>query len=221
MNHDEMFDRVLIECGQFRINKNSVELNIDAFVTLIRSSLGTYNRQRPATKRYNLYSPTRRYIFTENTTSEEGIQIGIPEEIVDAIPLTFAGVPYYYFTDRHTWELDKKTYPFVYDNPSIWLPMVGNYDIKSMHDHVVREEVIEGEKIYHVDTIGHKEDVFFKLLAGKFLMGLARSRRAFILNDVPITTDADTLYSEGQAMEEKAEEDLSEKVGKWYLAWGG
>ena len=77
-----------------------------------------------------------------------------------------------------------------------------------------------GDKIeYRVDTITDADDEFFEILTGKFMKALGRSRRAFTINELPITMDASELVSEGDEMIRAAEESLVEKEMKLYLAY--
>ena len=58
------------------------------------------------------------------------------------------------------------------------------------------------------------------LVRGMFLKGIGRSRRAFTLNELPILMDAGDLISEGEALVEKAEQQMQNHQ-KFRLASGG
>ncbi len=73
---------------------------------------------------------------------------------------------------------------------------------------------------YFVDYIedDNDNDLFFKLCLAKFKKQLGGSRRAFTLEEFPITNDADSLISDAQQEEQEAMEELIEGSAA-DLAW--
>jgi hypothetical protein len=70
---------------------------------------------------------------------------------------------------------------------------------------------------YDLPDITYKDHRFLKLVMGRFMQGLGRSRKAFILNDLPITSDAVEMVSSGREIENEAKTEMEEN-GKWYMA---
>jgi len=208
-----MFQRVLLESGQF-ILKEKVELDVEAFKVLVNQVLSIYNHYVPIEKHlFKEVNYSRQYIFTDTNTVE-----GVPENIVDLIPVRIWGVYPFYLRgyDRPKTYLDIKIeFPWEYRKPILTVPVSAEYDLHAIYFHKMRE----ANCIVQVDTIDDTHQEFFRLLTGKFLKALGRSRRAFTLTDLPITIDADNLVREGEEMEMKAMENISSNVMKWYLAW--
>jgi len=69
-----------------------------------------------------------------------------------------------------------------------------------------------------IPEIDFSSTSFLDLVEGRFLISLARSRRAFTIADMPITTDADVLVTEGQTLLDETLNDLGETNSSWFLA---
>ena len=70
---------------------------------------------------------------------------------------------------------------------------------------------------YDLPGITHRDHRFLKLMQGRFMQALGRSRKAFTLNDLPITSDAAEMVSSGKEIETEAITEINES-GKWWLA---
>jgi hypothetical protein len=70
---------------------------------------------------------------------------------------------------------------------------------------------------YDIPHITSRDHRFLKLVQGRFMQALGRSRKAFILNDLPITSDAPEMVSTGKEIEKEAIDEMNES-GKWYMA---
>lgn len=83
---------------------------------------------------------------------------------------------------------------------------------------MISDETVNKPKNYEILTITDDDIRFFKLLTARFMKGLASSRRAFTMTDIPLLTDATDLMSDAKAMEEEVKKELQENQ-KWWLAW--
>lgn len=223
MQIDEIFERVLIESGQYLVTNEQHTLSQpDRFVFLIRSTLGTYSNYFPLDDKFNATSTGNTILFNDSSNA-----YGIPAWISSVVPLgggsgslppsiqNILGVsnnsPYLNVKCPFSWR---------YRKPKLYLPYDGVFDIIAMYKHKVTETVTEDSAtIYSVDTISHDSGTFFKLLTSKFLTALARNRRAFTLTPLEITSDADILIVEAEEMGRSAVENLHENHNKWYRAW--
>jgi len=70
---------------------------------------------------------------------------------------------------------------------------------------------------FDIPNISTKDRNLLKLILGRFFQSLGTSRNTFILNEVPVTSNASELISRGEKLEEKAIEDMQAQ-GKWYIA---
>lgn len=221
-----MFQRVRIESGQYLVPVETLELDRDRFRVLVDACIQTYSKQHPVELKYNLDITSRSFTFVAGTIAD-GNTIGIPQDVLDIVPITIAGLSPFFlreFEERTSRDLDDKvSFPWEYRQQvnTLFVPIQGRYDISSIHDHIIREEGdTASTKEFFVDTITFRDDAFFKLLQGKFLMALAHSRRAFTLQDLPILTDAAELVGDAKLMIEEATTSLNEEESKWWLAWG-
>jgi len=212
MTLQEIFDRVLLESSQFIVRAENLEVKIDKFVVLVRSVLGKYSRYAPESRKFNINASVRTYTFTGD----------IPDWISNVVPVRIAGVPLWQLMDSFAYKFKKVEAPWEYRNPILYLPSPGIYDIVAVYKHaVVKDGNTSDLDSYNLSTIDDGADVFFKLLTGRFLQIVGRSRRAFTVEDFPITDDASELVSEGKEMEDEAKEELTEEFGDFYLSYGG
>jgi len=217
----DMFERVLLNSGQFQISQDRIEINIDRFKTLVDQVVGIYNHYDPIDKHIFIeINTSRQYTFQIDTVTPDGP----PDNIVEIIPVRISGVYPFYLRDydRPKSNLDVKTeFPWEYRKPTITIPIQGEYDMHVIYWHkVIKDESVNPIQ-YRVDTIDDSYNEFMKLLTAKFMIGLALSRRAFTVNDLPITTDATTLADNGRELEKEAMEEIKTNKHKFYLAWRG
>lgn len=216
MKLTEIFEHVLIESGQFLIPSEKLELKIDPFRMLAARVLGDYTPYKPLVVNRNLdITGSRQFTFTEANTPE-----GVPEWISDLVPIRVSGVyPFYLRRDQtQSTELEiKSQYPYKYRKPTLTVPIEGTYDVERVHYHKL---IGTSPETYEIPQLGlHHDEEFFDMLTGRFMMALGRSRTAFTLQPIEISTDAETLTSEGKDLYESTKNDLEENKSKFYLAW--
>lgn len=235
---DEIFRRVLVDSGQFLVPSEVIEMDRDKFLVLVRSKVRIYNKNHPHEKRFNLDMQDRALTFEASDMSDEdcpnhgtrdvlGNPVGIPDSIVDVVPVRISGISPFFlreFSENKSPFLNNPTeFPWEYRKPTLYVPIQGNMDVHAIYNHKIEENTSlskDHKDYYFIDTLDEiHHDVFFDLVTGGFLKGLGRSRRAFTVQELPITTDAETLVEEGKEMEERAREQLYEEDSKWYLAW--
>lgn len=218
MNLNEMFDVVLVMSGQFLIPDSVIELRVDKFKKLVENCLGVWNNYNPIDRHvYINLQNGRQYTFTDND------EFGIPQNIVDLQPIRISGVAPFFLSEYgrlgDAMEV-KKQFPWEYRKPTLTVPLTAEFDLHCIYNHRLEvDNSTGGEPAYKCTTISENDDEFFKMLTGRFMQSLGRSRRAFTLNELPITTDGGELVSEGKQMEDEAIADLVENKSKWYLAW--
>lgn len=217
MEINEIFQYVLDQSGQFIISPDNIELNVNRFVSLTKLALSTYSRYNPhIVHLFKSLEGDRQYEFTEANTPE-----GIPDNISDIIPARVSGLPPFFLRNPDSDVEIKTQFPWKYRKPVLTVPVDAKYDITAVYNHRLKKETDSyGKTLWTVDTINIEEDeVFFDLLTGRFLRGLGSSRRAFTMDDLPITTDSADLVSDGKDMEERALEALKNEKHAFYLAW--
>lgn len=224
----DMWNRVLIEAGQYILDPHAVELDVDRFLVPVKSVLGKLNKYMPPYENFNVNLESERY-FEFQDINPAGVPDGIPDWIAKAKVIRFFGTAPYYLREEfkaksHTSDLDKTSFPIEYRKPKLWVPIGGVYDVLAVYKHKLTYEEVGGKKKYKVDTINDTDgdfENFFDLLTAKFMITLGRNRRAFTIDDLPITTDADTMISDGEEKLAEALESLIENDSNWFLSLGG
>ena len=138
MNIRDIFDRVLVESGQFIIPSSDIELDQDKFKVLVNAVLGVYNKYCPIVKKCNIdISAGRDFVFTKDTISLTGELIGIPDLVTDITPVRISGISPFYlreFQEQKSKYLNAKAnWPWSYSLPHLDLPLQAQYDIETTH----------------------------------------------------------------------------------------
>jgi len=221
MTLQEIFDRVMIEAGQFLISSDEIELDQRKFKTLVERSLAYYSRYSPVVDHILVdieNSESRQFTFDDTM-----YRYGIPDFIADLIPIRVSGVVPYYLReyDRPRSNLDIKVeFPWVYRKPVLTVPTNAQFDIKAVYKHKLKNIGTDKTPLWDVATISDDDQEFIDLITGRFMIAVGRQRRAFTINELPIQVDASTLVSEGQEKERTAKEEIQNNKIKFYLSWG-
>lgn len=119
-------------------------------------------------------------------------------------------------------QMEKSNFPWVYQNNTLYIPYSADVEIIAFWNHpiIIDEADANNPERINLPTISYNDDQFLDLLQGMFLRALGVSRRAFTLNDLPLTTDGADIASEGQSLEEAAMEEIRNNKSKFYLAYG-
>lgn len=213
MKIEEIWERIRVRSGQFILAKANIELDVDNFRTLVEDALSEYNKSRPFEKHYNIFiGNPRNFRFTPEFDDEVS---RVPDWIAEATPARGFSSSSSVFSPMtggmsNSELIDPLQAPWKYRKPLLSVSISGDHSITAVYNHVVTSvEEDNGNVYWECKTIDVNEDPwFFKLLQGMFLQGIGRSRRAFTMGDMPILMDGDQLFSEGQAIEEKALEDI-------------
>lgn len=239
MNLKDMFDRVLLKSGQYVLSSKKLDINIDAFRLLVEDSLAVYSRYSPHDVLINreIYYP-RQYDFSKaNATSLDATKsVGLPEEVVGRIPDWIATAnPMRYGggsiggillreaqINGQNELIDPIQSPWTYDKPCLTVSHSARYEIRCVFKHRVEEvkqTTPDDPKHYEVKTISEDDQAFLDHVRSQFMIGVARSRRAFTINDLPITMDADQMVADATELETKSIENMS-NYQKFYLTQG-
>jgi hypothetical protein len=228
VNIEVIFEKIMLMSGQFLINTNRIEVDVDRFRHLVDDALARYSKHSPYDRHFSVRMIKRSVRFTDemicNLTGED--HLGVPDWVSDVMPIRLHGLnPFKLFKNLDPTgnpELVQKTQlPFVYRKPELYVSLSSEMDVHAVWKHKVREVQLErGGFEYIVPTIDTHDIIFFQLLQGMFLSSIGRSRRAFTLQDLPIAMDASEIASEGQEIVDKAIEEIEDHQ-KFYLAWGG
>lgn len=228
LNIKDIFEEVLIRSGQFILAPSNIELNIERFRRIVESTLAVYGRYSPHEEHISFYAMASRQVdlsddriagltqkpwltkapkFVSDCTPERQVPLGITKVFPGLEP---GNNPELY---------DKQQAPFEYRKPYLYLPFSARWDIHACFEHPLYAVTgDDGKTEYFLPTITLSDQAFIDYLMGLFLLGIGRSRRAFTLNDLPITMDASDIASEGKEMRDEALE-FMQNHQKFYLAW--
>jgi hypothetical protein len=226
MTLKELFDRILLRSGQFVMARSRVELNEDSFKLLAEEALAIYSKHNPIEKYFHVeVNDNRTYTFTEANTCGAGI----PRQVSSVTPIRIIGVNPWILRQRFGISLSnadtqldiRQECPYEYRAPRLTLPYSGEFEVLVWYRHEVKKmDNPDGTISYDLPTIEASDNNFLDLTRGMFLEGLGRSRRAFTLNDLPITMDADRIADEGKELVENARQAIAQ-ASKFYLSFGG
>ena len=229
----EVFERVVIDSGQFLLNSDELELKRDQFAILCRSVLSTYSRYVPVPHLFTLdCTAVRNHTFTKETTKWEEFPEGkVPDNVNDVIPTGGSFVfPMFFMQYFQLGGLTQSSqaqssirntqpYPWTYRKPTLTIAMNARIDVYTIIKQQVREVITDGNTEYFLDGINGDDGLFFDLMTARFLKAIGRQRRSFTLQDVSLIVDAPQLVAEGDALEKETIKNLEDN-NNWFLAWG-
>lgn len=213
----DMITRVLVQNGQHLVDPTAIEISPEKFKYLVLDVLARVSKYDPIVKKFAITTNKTNVDFTDSSDP-----LGIPLWISKVVPITsyntlslshFSRPPYYYTKDP----VDKVSFPVEYRKPTLYLPYEGTFDVVACYRHIIEGTTPND---YTVVSIDDYSDTFFKLLSAAFLKSLAMSRRAFTLDPVEISTDANDMISDAKTMEEEGMKDLIENDSDFTLSWG-
>lgn len=223
---DELTDLVFLESGEFIIGDlDALNLDREKFWLLSKRVLGVYNKYRAYTVNHNITVSAGLYVYTTSST------YGIPSWISAVVPVQVTNVIdiYRYHQKAVSEKIDEYTlleiprgFEWRYEDPKLYVTEDGIMDVTEHHNHDYTETTTDGGVLTGVafSTLDITEDRFFiDLLVARFMIAVGRSRRAFTLNDLPITMDASELVTEGNELWDRTIEKL-EETGRWWDAIG-
>lgn len=119
-------------------------------------------------------------------------------------------------------QMQKSEFPWVYQHKTLYIPYSADVEVVAFFGHPIINVEADSDtpEKWDLPTIDYDEDTFLDLLQGMFLKAVGMSRKAFTLNDLPLTTDGAEIASEGLSLEERAMEELKNDKSKFYLAYG-
>ena len=182
MNYNDICDAILLETGQWIAGLEPTMLNKSQMDLLIKRELAQYSRYYPKITRVTRHISDT-YEFTlqvDKVIPDQIISVRRPKDFKHSLffGVNPGSVPY------SRWKYNKPVLT-VYSVPDLY-----HIEFSSPH-------VYENNEILSISEI---DTVFLNMVQAKFMMAVGRSRRMFVLSDLPFQMDAESMYSEGKEM---------------------
>lgn len=201
ITYQDILYSVLLETGQWIGGLEATAISKQQMDIIIKRELGQYSRFIPN-------------VVTR--TIPIGGQYRFSEEVDGQIPLQVTSVAAENNAYTAGYRRGNNTIGisnWQYNAPVLQLRFPGVSDrlyiVTYTVPHVYRDDVIQ--------TIDIENQKFMSLVAARFMITLGRSRRAFLLNDLPFQMDSDMLITEGQDLYERTMQDIMTN-SSFYLA---
>lgn len=193
LTYDELIDLTLTETGQFIVDLDTTMLDCKKIELMIERELNWFSKYYPVRKRASLFLFDGKQ-FTEEQDKEIPFNILSIQRAYNQNSTTFLmwGRPRF----RNT--------AFTYNNGILNLMgESGVYDVEySVYHKYDRENQC-------IETLT-SESPFVNLFIAKFMISIGRSRKAFLLNDLPLSMDSDSMVGEGQELYQSTREYIME-----------
>jgi hypothetical protein len=105
----------------------------------------------------------------------------------------------------HKWSYTSNTGRLSFEFPQ------GTYRVKYAVSHAIDESDLS------VPTLSYEDDLFLDLFTADMMISVGRSRRTFILNDLPFQVDYDAMVSEGEDLKAATIEMLRERSQQFLI----
>lgn len=237
MKLSEIIETTLVDSGQFIVGDiEAMFLDTEKFWLLVQTVLVTYQRHRPY-KWNETVQVSKTHTFTEqfeddSVPEEQRIKTKtIPEWVSEVLPVGVGNVYNNNFALNNVANAaatgfsrsearEPMQWVWKYTKPTLYIPYTGRVDILCVSKYICNKEFSTGGDLRDVDIVGLEHSrIFMDMVTGKFMQAIGRSRRAFTLDDLPVTSDSDSLVSEGKELYDNAYE-LLEDRNDWSLAIG-
>lgn len=198
LTYQELTETALLRTGQYILDIEDIEIDKNRLELIIKSELQWFSQYNPVRKQKDFIL----YDDKEFTVERDGV---IPLNITNirrrryqAYPLFNASVGRFATSSRWRYVAPYLTFQYPKDI----------YTVDYYAPHTYKDEGIE--------TLDFSSN-FVDLFVARFMIAIGSGRASFVLNDIPITTNATDLLSEGKELLQ-ATQDLIRETSSYHLA---
>lgn len=198
LTYQELTETALLRTGQYILDIEDIEIDKNRLELIIKSELQWFSQYNPVRKQKDFIL----YDDKEFTAERDGV---IPLNITNirrrryqAYPLFNASVGRFATSLRWRYVAPYLTFQYPKDI----------YTVDYYAPHTYKDEGIE--------TLDFSSN-FVDLFVARFMIAIGSGRASFVLNDIPITTNATDLLSEGKELLQ-ATQDLVRETSSYHLA---
>jgi len=214
---------ILIESGEHLFSDvDQIQLNMNAFWRLTQRVLKFYEKFVPVTKELQLNIWTTPYNFLSYPPYIDpysGLAYHVPEWISRVViaQLAISILSFYY--GRAV--IGPMNLVSRYFKPVLYVSFTGQFQVRAHYPYTCEEVRDPQGNMTNVNLheISESDYRFINLLKWNFLRSVARSRKAFLLNEVPVISDAQETYAEASNEIKLAEDDIRQ-AGNWWESIG-
>jgi len=201
MRLTDLINEIMLISGEFIVGDlANTQIDVPLFYALVKRTLRDYSRWKPRTAVHKVQLNSNSYQFDTNDKPAS-------VQSVSTVPFGILMSGFHGSSSVNYWEYNRET--GVLDV----VGLLGAVNITAHYDTYPTVETRDETTGVLIDAEisgVRQETLFLDLLQGNFLIALGRSRRAFTLNDLPVSMDADQLVGEGQSLVEQTIERLQD-----------
>ncbi|GEK07991.1 hypothetical protein PPEP_a4242 [Pseudoalteromonas peptidolytica F12-50-A1] len=210
---EELIDYVMIETGGFIMGDlEMTQIDKHQFHLIVKRALGIYNKYCPQSKRL-IVDCDKTYDFTTSP-------LGRPNWVSNVTPLDHESAIAELVYGR---SIINKPPVWEYQEPTLFIAgSAGKYDVTALYFHDITDIMFdENNRVTtcNLPSISYDDVLFLDLLVSYSLLAIGRSRRAFTLQDFPVSMDGKLLVYEGRLMLKNTKRRLQEQ-SRWHHAIG-
>lgn len=198
LTYDQLLDTALLQTGQYILSSEEIEIDKPKLEELIKKELAWFSAYNPIRK-------TGDFILYNDKEFTEEIDGVIPVNITNIRRKQNTAYPLFaHSLGRFTTSLRWRYY-----SPFLTFQYPRNiYTVDYFAPHTYENEVIKT-----LDSSSNFVDLFI----ARFMIALGRGRSSFVLNDIPIVTNADGLISDGKELLDNTRQ-LIQETSSFHLA---
>lgn len=219
----ELIDYVLLESGQYMAPLEATLLTDTHVARIVTRELSLYSKYRPVSREVFVSANVSGEVNFKTLSTDEKerdipmmiTNVRVPHGEYGISPAAIANYSYSPVTRERL--VEAPTSNFDYRKPILYLAGSGGYKLTAHYSRYFDYAEINGKLDGVISDISFEDDhLFVEMLIGKFLQYVGRSRRAFTIDNLPITYDSSEMVSEGQEKYNEAYRVLTEENSKWY-----
>ncbi len=213
-------EQVMLDSGHFILSSmDDVLIDSTMFLSLVKRELNVYQKHRPFIRNITLQINQNESVFPESFQPEFVTSV-VPVGVPSAMAILMSNS-----TPMESAISDPRPFLWKYTKPVLHTLEMGKMDITGAFNYEI-EEVLkddgQGGQIvtdHSITDLPDDADSLIRLVVGRFLMSVGRSRRMFTITDLPIEMDVESMIDEGRTMYDEAKETLEDR-NKWWEALG-
>lgn len=199
LSYTDLTEQLLLETGQFIGGLDATLLIESNLVAMYKRELAFYSKYHP------LQGTTSGRLYNNKVFQLENDSV-IPDQIIEIYRREVSS--YLFGGSRRNGLVSN--YFWRYDKPVLRFNLAD--DIYE-YSYIINHKWDDANRV--IPTLSLADHKFINLCVGRFMMTVGRSRRAFTIDELPISTDAAELVSEGKEIYDAAVDEVKQSSDYW------